>query len=127
MNDFIKIEIPKILSYQTLVFKNGKNTFKKTKYKEYELMIKNQLYSQKKYINIDFTKKYNLYVKIIFLARSKKIGDLDNISKPILDILEDVFVFNDRNIVDLHIKKSFDKNLKNDIIKIKIGEINEQN
>lgn len=97
------IQIDKIRSYQTLVYKNGNRTFKKSSYKQYESDIALQLESMKP-IN------GNVPIKavIVFKSHTKAIGDNDNIVKPILDILQANGKFkNDKQIVDLHIKKLF--------------------
>lgn len=49
------------------------------------------------------------------------IGDVDNISKPIVDFLEEMqIISNDRFVVDLHVKKTFGND--NNTIDIEIGE-----
>ena len=110
------IQIDKIRSYQTLVYKNGRNTFKKPIYKQYERDIALQI-GELNQVNGNVP----IQVKITFKSHTKAIGDIDNITKPILDILQSTGKFkNDKQIVDLHIKKLF--GYKTSSIEIEIKE-----
>lgn len=118
MNFVLKVD--KIFSYQTLVYKNGTNTYKKPAYKKYEKEIYYQL---KKIKDFDFTTKYDLSIEIIFKAKNKNIGDLDNITKPILDIISKYYNFDDRNIVELKLKKEFNNNLQKEEINLSFKKV----
>lgn len=111
------IEVRKILSYQTLIYKNGKNSFKKKEYREYEKEIRWQLIGMPK-----ITDLRDLKINITFNCKNKVVGDLDNICKPVLDILQlNGNIKNDKQIVELSLKKSF--GYKENTIEIEISEI----
>jgi Holliday junction resolvase RusA-like endonuclease len=111
------IKVDKIRSYQTLVYKNGYRTFRKKDYTLYSDKIKNQ-------IQTDETYDKDIEVSIQFMSNTRTLGDLDNITKPILDILQDMGIIkNDRNITKMILEKSF--NSKENIIQIEIGERND--
>ena len=113
----IKINVPKIRSYQTLVYKNGNRTFRKQAYKDYKAIIEPQLSGLQPILGA-----YSLTVA--FYSRTKTIGDLDNIVKPISDILEDIgIVENDKLCHELIARKFLDRSLENDEIEIHLSEI----
>ncbi len=112
----IKIKVDKIRSYQTLVYKNGKHTFRTKAYADYECEIKSQL------IGLPIiTDLRDLKVNITFKCKNKVVGDIDNICKPILDILQlNGNIKNDKQIVELNLKKQF--GAKENSIELEIGE-----
>lgn len=88
----------------------------KTKiYKEYE---KNMLMLLP---NIQLEFKNNLRICITF-AFSNSTSDIDNPLKPMLDILQKKYLFNDRAVYELNVKKEVVKKGK-EFINIKITEI----
>ena len=105
--------VDKIRSYQTLVYKNGHKTFKRKEYTQYTQEVKKQL-------NLDEYYTDNVEVKIDFYSHTKAIGDLDNITKPILDILQGNVIANDRQVVKLVLTKNF--GVKESRIEIEIKE-----
>ncbi len=113
------IQVSKIKSYQTLVYKNGRNTFKKQEYKNYE----NEIFYQIKGNKLPFKVDNNVELELVFNHRLKNIGDIDNISKPVVDILQKRLNFNDKHIVALNAKKRHIKELKNDEIVIRLSEV----
>jgi Holliday junction resolvase RusA-like endonuclease len=109
------VKVDKIRSYQTLVYKNGNRTFKRKAYMDYIRQIEQQLDISKTYTD-------NIEVKITFYSTTKAIGDLDNITKPVLDILQTCgIISNDRYINKLVLSKQFGS--KENIIEIEILEI----
>lgn len=119
MNKVI-VQIDKIRSYQTLVYKRGKDTFKKSAYRQYERDIAIQLGSLK-----PIEHKKPIKATIVFKSHTRAIGDNDNITKPILDILESTNkISNDKYIVDLHIIKQF--GYKTSSIEIELLEVNSE-
>ena len=99
----VNVKVPKILSYQTLVYKNGVKSFKKQAYKDYQLIISLQL---RKLPTIEHKEPLTVFIR--FNCTKKSVGDLDNITKPILDILEiNDKIYNDRYITSLHLEKTF--------------------
>ena len=108
------VKVPKIRSYQTLVYKNGSRTFRKKEYKDYKELIGQQL------IRLEpISGPYSL--DITFISRTKTIGDLDNIIKPISDILEDISkVDNDKLCHELIGRKQLNRELDQDLIIIKL-------
>lgn len=110
------VEIDKIRSYQTLVYKNGRNTFKKKEYMQYERDIALQIGEIK-----PIKGNTPIEVTLVFKSHTRAIGDADNITKPILDILQHNGKFkNDKQIVNLHIIKEF--NHKTSSIEIEVKE-----
>ena len=104
----------KIRSYQTLVYKNGSRTFKRKEYTQYIQEVKSQL-------NHDHTFTNDIMVAIKFYSNTRAIGDLDNITKPILDILQSSgIISNDRYIIKLELSKVFGS--KENIIEIDVSE-----
>jgi Holliday junction resolvase RusA-like endonuclease len=109
-----EIRVEKIFSYQTLVYKNGNRTFRKKRYLDYIKEIGYQL-DKTKYVG-------QVAVNITFHCKNKVIGDLDNITKPILDTLQEYgLIENDKNILELNLKKVFGS--KENIISIEISQI----
>ncbi len=49
-------------------------------------------------------------IYIEFYFNNKRKNDIDNFVKPILDFMSDIVYTDDRLVVDLHVKKFFDKN-----------------
>lgn len=88
--------------------------FKTKKYKDYELEMILRLPSLKINTNVP------LGVEMI-IGFSSKSSDLDNIIKPILDILQKKYMINDKNIVSLNLSKKIVKK-GNEFIKINIIE-----
>lgn len=112
----IKIKVDKIRSYQTLVYKNGRNSYQKKEYEEYQKEIIYQLIGLPKLNDLR-----DLKVTITFNCKNKVVGDLDNICKPILDILQlNGNIKNDKQIVELNLKKQF--GAKENSIELEIGE-----
>ena len=104
MIEMKEIKVDKIRSYQTLVYKNGNRTFPKKEYENYKKEIIYQLTKLPK-----IKDNSELKVSIHFKCKNKIVGDLDNITKPVLDILQqNGNIKNDRQIVELNLKKSFD-------------------
>ena len=98
-----EVKVNKIYSYQSLVYKNGNKTFTKKVYNDYKKEIIYQLTKLPK-----IKDNSELKVSIHFKCKNKVVGDLDNITKPILDILQqNGNIKNDRQIVELNLKKSF--------------------
>jgi Holliday junction resolvase RusA-like endonuclease len=90
--------------------------FKTKAYKQYEKALLQLL------PNIDFTFKDKISINITF-GFSNKTSDIDNPLKPILDILQKKYYFNDRSIYELNVKKEVVKKGK-EFISIKINEHN---
>jgi len=108
------IQVDKIRSYQTLVYKNGHRTFRKKEYTQYLEKAKKQ---------IEATETFTGYtdINIKFYSTTKTLGDLDNITKPILDLLQEVqIITNDRNVKKLTLEKIF--GTKTNYIEIEIKE-----
>lgn len=111
----VTVKVDKIRSYQTLVYKNGNRTFKTSEYNAYERMIGFQINKLK-----DIRTKDQIKVKLHFKCKNRVVGDLDNITKPILDILQrHQKIYDDRYIVELHLSKTFGH--KENEIEIEIG------
>ncbi len=63
-----------------------------------------------------------LEVTIHFKCKNKIVGDLDNITKPILDILQlNGNIQNDKQIIKLNLSKEF--GFKDNLIEIEIKEV----
>ncbi|MDD4733999.1 MAG: RusA family crossover junction endodeoxyribonuclease [Bacilli bacterium] len=115
MKKIVKVE--KIRSYQTLVYKNGKKSYQKKVYEEYQKEIIYQLIGLPKINDLR-----DLEVSIHFKCENKTVGDLDNITKPILDILQrNGYIVNDKQITELNLKKSFGH--KENTIEMEIEEV----
>ena len=71
--------------------------FKTVAYSRYEKQIMALL------PDFDVTNVHTLHIEFGF---SNKASDLDNPVKPIIDILQKKYGFNDRDIYELHIKKT---------------------
>lgn len=100
-----------------MVYKNGNRTFAKKEYKEYHHIISLQIAKLKK-----IEHKKDLEVTIHFNCKNRVVGDLDNITKPILDTLQrNNKIYDDRYITKLNLSKSFGH--KNNSIEIEIKEV----
>lgn len=96
----MKIKVNKIYSYQTLVYKNGSRTFRKKKYNDYMQEMGSQVDSQ--------TYEDDVSIHITFKCTSRVVGDIDNITKPVLDMLQEYNVIkNDKQVIELHLRKVF--------------------
>lgn len=95
------IKVDKIRSYQTLVYKRGYKSFRTKEYKDYIKEISSQL-------DLEPTDSEEIRISIHFKNKNKVLGDLDNITKPLLDILQmNKIIKDDRYIVELNLKKSY--------------------
>ncbi len=113
----VEVKVGKIRSYQTLVYKNGKYTYRTKAYTDYQKEIRSQLIGVPK-----ITDLIDLKVSIIFKCKNKVVGDIDNITKPILDILQlNGNIKNDKQIVELNLKKEF--GYSENVIEIEIKEV----
>ena len=113
----IEVQVDKIRSYQTLVNKRGYGSYRTPEYKEYIRVISLQLGKLKA---MDRSSK--LSVSLHFKCKNKTVGDLDNITKPILDILQLTGkINNDRNVLELNTKKTFGH--ENNSIEIELKEL----
>lgn len=111
----IEVKVDKIRSYQTLTYKNGFRSFQKQEYKDYQKEIIYQLAGLPKIAD-----SRDLEISITFKCKNKIVGDLDNITKPILDILQlNGNIKNDKQIVKLNLEKSFGHDSNSIVIKIK--------
>ena len=99
----VEVKVDKIRSYQTLVYKNGNRSFRNKEYKAYIAQISHQLQPLKA---VD--RKAEVFVKLHFKHTNKVKPDIDNATKPILDILQmSGKLHNDRNVTELYQKQSF--------------------
>ena len=89
--------------------------FKTKKYKDYEKYMLSLLPQ----VEVDFKKQ--LCVELTF-GFSSVSADIDNPIKPILDILQKKYNFNDKQIYELNVKKEIVKK-GNEFIKLKINEL----
>ena len=113
----VKLIVNKIWSYQTLVSQTRYGRHRKKEYLSYIAEMTPQLH---KLPTIEC--KQDLVVSIHFNCKNRTVGDLDNITKPILDTLESSGkIYNDRYITDLRLSKSF--NHDENSIEIKISKI----
>ena len=88
--------------------------FKTKAYKQYEKALLTLL------PEIEFTYKDDLEINIVF-GFSSKTADIDNPLKPILDILQKKYGFNDRSIYRVTVDKVITKK-KEEFISIKITD-----
>lgn len=88
--------------------------YKTKEYKQYEKMMLMLL------PNLTLEYKGDLKISVIF-GFSTRTADIDNPLKPILDILQKKYNFNDRAVYDLNVKKEIVKK-GNEFIQIQITE-----
>ena len=102
----VKVSVNKIWSYQTLVYKRGNRSFRKKEYLSYIAEMTPQLHNLPA-----IEHKLDLVVSIHFNCKNRTVGDLDNITKPILDTLQSANkIYDDRYITSLVLSKSFGHN-----------------
>ena len=89
--------------------------YRTDEYKKYKRDVLNLL--QK--LDIDF--KNELSIDLVF-GFSNSGSDIDNPLKPLLDIMQDKYKFNDNQIIELHIKKEKVKK-GSEFIKIRINDM----
>lgn len=100
------------------MFKNGYRSFQKKEYKDYQEEIKYQLVGLPRIEDLK-----ELEVTIHFKCKNKVVGDLDNITKPILDILQlNGNIKNDKQITKLNLSKTFGYKENSFEIEIKVIE-----
>jgi crossover junction endodeoxyribonuclease RusA len=63
----------------------------------------------------------NIRVTLQFFFNNKRKNDIDNYAKPILDFMSDIVYVDDRQIIELNLKKFYDK--ENPRIVIKVEEV----
>lgn len=85
---------------------------------EYRCYQKEVLYSLPK-LKIDFKKK--LIINFVF-GFSNSASDIDNPIKPILDIMQKKYLFDDKQVYEMNIKKEVVKKGK-EFIKFQISEL----
>lgn len=96
----VEIKVGNVYSYRTLVGRNGKLSYNTPKYVAYAHEIGMQINHLK-------PTPPPYYIVIHFELKGGKRIDLDNASKPILDILQNHgLIDNDQNIVKLHLSKT---------------------
>ena len=112
----VKVSVNKIWSYQTLVSQTRYGRYRKKEYLSYIAEMTPQLH---KLPSIEH--KRDLVVSIHFNCKNRTVGDLDNITKPILDTLQSANkIYDDRYITSLVLSKSFGH--KENSIEIEIKE-----
>lgn len=89
--------------------------FKTNDYKRYETRLKRLL------PNLKIDKDKQLKIDIVW-GFSSMLSDVDNPTKPFLDILQDYYKFNDRNVIELNLRKEKVKKGE-EFIKFKIDEL----
>ena len=111
----VEIKVGNVYSYRTLVGRNGKLSYNTPKYVAYAHEIGMQ-------INHMTPVPPPYYIVLQFDLKGKKRIDLDNASKPILDILQNHgLIDNDQNIVMLHLSKT--NGNKDNIIRLQIESV----
>lgn len=121
MSNQIIIKIRPISAPRPRVY--GKVTMMPPKYESYKEIIALQCRSFKKLegnISVSLGFYFKLPKRLVKgKDYSNPIGDVDNLSKSILDALEGVAYYNDRQVLDLHITKRY---ANEDAVSIKIIE-----
>ena len=98
----ITIKVEKIKSYQVCVFKNGYKSFRTKEYKDYIKEITPQISGLKRFTEGD------LKATVHYKCKNRVVGDLENITKILIDILEEYGIFkNDKQITEMNLKKTF--------------------
>ena len=100
----VNVKVPKIIPHQQMVrvTKTGR-IYTKPEYAQYKKLISLQL---GKLPTIEHTNE--LHVKLRFNCINKRVGDIDNITKPILDTLQGAKkIKDDRYITSLQLEKTF--------------------
>lgn len=100
----INVKVPKILSHQSHSKMNGRGHRWTTKeYKQYQNIIGMQLAKLPK-----IESKEPVKVELIFNCNDRRVGDIDNITKPVLDTLQKKGkLYDDRYIEKLKVSKTF--------------------
>ena len=113
----ITIQIQPVSYYQYL----SQNKFRKyitVRGREYKRIIEDKLSTFMDGKNIITT---NCRISLIFYFNNRRKNDLDNYVKPILDFMSDIVYEDDKLIIELNVKKFYDK--ENPRIEIKVEEV----
>ena len=104
---FLDIELfIKPLSYYKYLTQNKYRKYITKEGREYKRVIEDRLTEEmedKKILNED------IRVSLIFYFDNKRKNDIDNYAKPLLDFMSDIVYTDDRLIIELNIKKFYDK------------------
>lgn len=99
----VEVKVDKIRSYQTLTYKNGHRSFRTKEYKAYIQEISYQLMPLKA-----VERNTEVKIDIHYKHKNKVRPDIDNATKPILDILQmSGKLHNDRNVTQMSLKQTF--------------------
>lgn len=94
------------LSYYQYLNQNRTTKYITAKGKEYKQKIEFELMKAMEDKEMIFD---DCKVSISFFFNNKRKNDLDNFTKPVLDFCSDIVFKDDRQIVNLHVKKFYDK------------------
>lgn len=118
------VKLDRIRSYQTLVKKHGKRSYRTMDYKVISMEIKNQLQKSKV---LKFEDNAKLGIELHFFSKRKSLPDFDNASKFFVDVLQEHYNFNDKKIISANIKKHEGiKNIDSDYVVFNIYEVNNE-
>lgn len=110
----VEVKVDKIRSYQTLIAQANNRRFRTKEYKAYIQEISYQL-MQLKAVERNTEVKIDIHYK----HKSKVRPDIDNATKPILDILQmSGKLHNDRNVTQMSLKQTFGHDENTIVIKM---------
>lgn len=111
----IIIEPIVLLSYYQYLSFNKYRKYITVKGRIYKNTIEEQLIE---YMKDKEILKNDIKVSIEFYFNNKRKNDIDNYAKPILDFMSDIMYNDDRQIIELNVKKFYDKDNPRIIIKV---------
>jgi crossover junction endodeoxyribonuclease RusA len=115
----MEIIIPiECISYYQYLTQNKFRKYITTRGREYKQKIEDIL---TEYMLDKKIKTENIRVSLEFYFNNRRKNDIDNYAKPILDFMSNIVYVDDRQIIDLHLKKFYDKSNPRLIIKV-MGE-----
>lgn len=116
----MKFDIPIIaLSYYTYLSQNRYRKYITTKGRVYKEAVENALVDGM--VGKEILKE-NIKVTMDFYINNQRKNDIDNFVKPMLDFMGEIVFVDDRQVVDLHVRKFYDK--ENPRVIITVEEVN---
>ena len=115
----MELTIPIIpLSYYQYLSQNKYRKYITTRGREYKRIIEDKL---TEFMVDKEIEKEDIRVSLQFYFNNRRKNDIDNYAKPILDFMSSIIYDDDKQIIELNIKKFYDK--ENPRILISISDI----
>ena len=103
------------LSYYQYLTQNRFRKYITKKGREYKGIIEDTL---TEFMIDKIRKTGNIRISLVFYFNNRRKNDIDNFAKPILDFMSDIIYEDDKQIIELNVKKFYDRENPRLIIKV---------